>query len=84
MVGEGRCKTSLINYFVETVKKDPEYADLSAEQIESLHNTIWIIATGLAALMSSSIIHPTKEQIEKMIQDSINATLNTKETIQVN
>ena len=45
---------------------------------------IWIIATGLAALMSSSIIHPTKEQIEKMIQDSINATLNTKETIQVN
>lgn len=72
------------NYFVETVKKDPEYADLSAEQIESLHNTIWIIATGLAALMSSSIIHPTKEQIEKMIQDSINATLNTKETIQVN
>lgn len=66
-------------YFVNTVKRDPTYADLSEEQIESLHNGTWIIATGIAALMSSSIIHPTNEQIEKMIQDSIDAILNLKE-----
>ncbi|MBF8807700.1 MAG: TetR/AcrR family transcriptional regulator [Enterococcus lacertideformus] len=73
------------NYFFEMVKKDPEYAELSTEQINSLHNTTWIIATGLAALMSSNIIHPTNEQIEKMIQDSIDATLNLKKkTVKVN
>lgn len=70
-------------YFVNTVKRDPAYADLSEEQIESLHNGTWIIATGIAALMSSSIIHPTDEQIEKMIQDSIDAILNLKEPIEI-
>ena len=65
------------------MKRDPTYADLSEEQIESLHNGTWIIATGIAALMSSSIIHPTDEQIEKMIQDSIDAILNLKEPIEI-
>lgn len=68
---------------MNTVKRDPTYADLSEEQIESLHNGTWIIATGIAALMSSSIIHPTDEQIEKMIQDSIDAILNLKEPIEI-
>lgn len=71
------------HYFVETVKRDPEYADLSDEQIDSLHNTTWIIATGLASLMSSNIIHPTHEQIEKMMKDSIDATLNQKKPVKV-
>ncbi len=65
MVEEKRCKNFSYTYFVNTVKRDPTYADLSEEQIESLHNGTWIIATGIAALMSSSIIHPTDEQIEK-------------------
>ncbi|MGX7174314.1 TetR/AcrR family transcriptional regulator [Enterococcus ratti] len=42
------------NYFVSRVKKDPEYAELSTEQIE------------------------------KMIQDTIHATLKQKEPIEVN
>lgn len=71
------------NYFVDIVKKDPEYADLTEEQIESLHNGTWIIATGIAALMSSNIIHPSDLQIEKMIQDSIDAILRLKEPIEV-
>lgn len=71
------------NYFVQMVKNDPKYAYLSDEQIESLHNGTWIIATGIAALMSSSIIHPTDQQIEKIIQDNIDAILNLKEPIEV-
>ena len=70
-------------YFVNTVKRDPAYVNLSEEQIESLYNGTWIIATGIAALMSSSIIHPTDEQIEKMIQDSIDAILKFKEPIEI-
>lgn len=73
----------LHHILLSTVKRDPTYADLSEEQIESLHNGTWIIATGIAALMSSSIIHPTDEQIEKMIQDSIDAILNLKEPIEI-
>ncbi|MCB8515991.1 TetR/AcrR family transcriptional regulator, partial [Enterococcus durans] len=71
------------NYFVQMVKDDPQYAYLSDEQIESLHNGTWIIATGIAALMSSNIIHPTDHQIEKIIQDNIDAILNLKEPIEV-
>ena len=70
-------------YFVNTVQRDPAYVNLSEEQIESLYNGTWIIATGIAALMSSSIIHPTDEQIEKMIQDSIDAILKFKEPIEI-
>ena len=33
--------------------------------------------------MSSNIIHPTDTQIEKMIQDSINAILSLKDPIEV-
>ncbi|MBO0483052.1 TetR/AcrR family transcriptional regulator [Candidatus Enterococcus courvalinii] len=71
------------NYFTDAVKQDAAYANLSKEQIESLHNGTWIVATGIAALMSSGIIHPTDVQIEKLIQDSIDAILVQEEPIKV-
>ncbi|MGM0274601.1 TetR/AcrR family transcriptional regulator [Enterococcus sp. AZ080] len=71
------------NYFMDVVKEDPKYMDLSDDKLVSLHNGTWIIATGIATLMSSNIIHPTDTQIEKMIQDSINAILSLKDPIEV-
>ncbi len=71
------------NYFMDVVKEDPKYMDLLGDKLVSLHNGTWIIATGIAALMSSNIIHPTDTQIEKMIQDSINAILSLKDPIEV-
>ncbi|WP_429968514.1 TetR/AcrR family transcriptional regulator [Enterococcus sp. DIV2371] len=71
------------NYFMDVVKEDPKYMDLPNDKLVSLLNGTWIIATGIAALMSSNIIHPTDIQIEKMIQDSINAILSLKDPIEV-
>ncbi|MFV0559101.1 MAG: TetR/AcrR family transcriptional regulator [Enterococcus sp.] len=71
-------------YFSQGVKADPEYAHLSSEEVESLHNGSWIVATGIAALMSSGIIHPTDEQIEKIMRDSIHSILNQENAIKLN
>ncbi|EPH99615.1 MULTISPECIES: TetR/AcrR family transcriptional regulator [unclassified Enterococcus] len=72
------------DYFMNAVKADPDYADLSDEALQSLHTGTWIVATGIAALMSSGIIHPTDEQIEKLIQHSIDSILTQNEPIKVN
>lgn len=58
-------------YFNDTVKKDPKYQHLNEDQIRSLNMGCWIVATGIASLMSSSIIKPTDEEIVTLIQDTI-------------
>lgn len=58
------------NYFAQAVRKDEKYNELSEVQIESLHTGCWIVATGIAALMSSGIIHPTEDQIATIILET--------------
>lgn len=53
------------NYFVQMVKDDPQYACLSDEQIESLHNGTWIIATGIAALCPRTSSTPQITRLKK-------------------
>lgn len=71
------------NYFTKTVTEDPQYAALSEEEIESLHTGTWIVATGIAALMSSGIINPTEEQIIQLMQESVDSILTRKEPIAI-
>lgn len=59
------------DFFLRMIRKDPHYANLSAEKIESLHIGSWIVATGIASLATSGIIHPTDDEIIALIKDGI-------------
>lgn len=63
------------DYFKKVVQEDPEYANLSEEYVEALHDGTWITVTGIASLMSSGIISPTQDQIAALIQQSIDGIL---------
>ncbi|MGK0552334.1 TetR/AcrR family transcriptional regulator [Enterococcus faecalis] len=71
------------NYFSEAVKEDEQYTNLNDEQIDSLHLGTWVVATGIAALMSSGIIHPSDQQIERLMQDSIDGILEKDHPIEL-
>ncbi|MFX3903965.1 TetR/AcrR family transcriptional regulator, partial [Streptococcus suis] len=51
--------------------------------IDSLHMGTWVVATGVAALMTSGIIHPSEEQIIHLMKDSIEAILERDEPIDI-
>lgn len=70
-------------YFSKTVRSDPNYAHLTDEELASLHSGTWIVATGIAALMSSGIINPDQEQIIKLMQESVDGILNREEPIEI-
>lgn len=63
------------NLFAELASKDPSYENLSPEQIQSLNMGCWVVATGIASLMSSAIIKPTDEQIISLMQLTIDNIL---------
>lgn len=71
------------DYFSTAVKKDPEYQDLTEEQIDSLHTGTWIVATGIAALRSSGIIAPTDDQIKGLMQESIDGILRSARPLEI-
>lgn len=81
--GGQRMQEFSYNYFTNAVKNDPRYADLSSEKIDSLHMGCWVVATGIAALMSSGIIHSSEEKIEQLMLDSINSILSTDHPIDI-
>jgi len=80
-------KNALINQiydlFVKSVKKEPKYQDLSDVKLQSLHTGVWIVATGLAALMSSGIIHPTEDQIAKLMTETTDNILARETPIDI-
>lgn len=44
----------------------------------------WIVATGIASLMSSGIIAPTEDQIKGLMEESIRDILNDQLAVQLN
>lgn len=71
------------DFFLEMVRKDPNYADLPEEKVESLQVGSFIATTGLASLASSGIIHPTDEEIVALIKDGINMIVNLDHPIHI-
>ncbi|OTN77253.1 hypothetical protein A5886_002350 [Enterococcus sp. 8G7_MSG3316] len=69
--------------FVKSVKKEPKYSELSTDELQSLHTGVWIVATGLAALMSSGIIHPTEDQIAKLMTETVDNILSRDTPIDI-
>ncbi|KAF1301359.1 MULTISPECIES: TetR/AcrR family transcriptional regulator [Enterococcus] len=72
------------DYFVQAVKDDENYQNLSQEELEELHMGTWIVATGIASLMSSGIIAPTEDQIKGLMEESIRDILNDQLAVQLN
>ncbi|MCD5028279.1 TetR/AcrR family transcriptional regulator [Enterococcus asini] len=71
------------NYYKSLIQAEPRFKDLSEEQIDSLHMGTWIVATGIAALMSSGIIQPTEEKIVRLVEETMDSILARKEPIQI-
>ena len=71
------------NYYKSLIKAEPRFQALSEEQIDSLHMGTWIVATGVAALMSSGIIQPSDEQIIRLVEETMDSILERKLPIEL-
>jgi hypothetical protein len=58
------------DYFYDGVIKGTEYEELSNEKLVSLYTGFWIVVSGVAALTSSSIITPSREETIELLEDS--------------
>lgn len=81
--GGKRMQEFSYSYFSNAVKKDPEYEKLNDMEINSLHMGTWIVATGIAALMTSGIIRPSDQQIERLMREAIDQILERTEPIDI-
>lgn len=61
--------------FLASARRSPIYSELSEDKLMALHTATWIVATGIASLMSSGIIRPTEADIIQMLQNTIDNTL---------
>jgi len=64
-------------FFKETLLQEKEYQNLSEEYIEALFHGTWITITGLATLMLSKVIVPSRQQTITIIENSVNAILES-------
>ncbi|MCI1919097.1 TetR/AcrR family transcriptional regulator [Enterococcus hirae] len=60
-----------LEYFFEHIPKGERYQELNEKDLQALHEGNWIVATGIASLMSSRIIAPTDDQIIQLLEESI-------------
>ncbi len=65
-------------HFSEIIKGQ-EYENLPEDYLAALHDGVWIAVTGVAALMASGIIEPTRQQIVGIVQQTIDSILSIKE-----
>ena len=58
-------------HFKTAIREDTSYNDLTEEDISALHDGTWITITGVASLMTSGILQPSRQQIIEIIQHAI-------------
>ncbi|MDN6723133.1 MAG: TetR/AcrR family transcriptional regulator, partial [Tetragenococcus halophilus] len=76
--GGGKAMYDLSYHFIkETLLQEKEYQNLSEEYIEALFHGTWITITGLATLMLSKVIVPSRQQTITIIENSVNAILES-------
>lgn len=64
-------------FFKDTILQEEEYKDLTEAYIEALFHGTWITITGLAALMLAKVVVPTRQQTIAIIENSVNAILES-------
>ncbi|QGP77169.1 TetR/AcrR family transcriptional regulator [Tetragenococcus halophilus] len=76
--GGGKAMYDLSYHFIkETLLQEKEYQNLSEEYIEALFHGTWITITGLATLMLSKVIVPSRQQTITIIENRVNAILES-------
>ncbi|GMA06972.1 TetR family transcriptional regulator [Tetragenococcus halophilus subsp. flandriensis] len=76
--GGGKAMYDLSYRFIkDTLLQEKEYQNLSEEYIEALFHGTWITITGLATLMLSKVIVPSRQQTITIIENSVNAILES-------
>ncbi|MDN6640238.1 MAG: TetR/AcrR family transcriptional regulator [Tetragenococcus sp.] len=65
------------SFFKESTLQQKEYKDLTDEYIKALFHATWITLTGLAALMMSKVLVPSRQQIIAIIEQNVNAILDS-------
>lgn len=81
--GGKRMQEFSYSYFSSAVKQDSDYEKLNDIEINSLHMGTWIVATGIAALMTSGIIRPTDQQIDYLLRETIDQILERNKPIDI-
>lgn len=70
-------------YFNKIIKQDAQYAQMSDDYLQALHDGTWITITGMASLMASGIMHPSRQQIIEIIQHTIDSIMTLKNNNQL-
>jgi len=61
--------------FADMISGYEEYADLDEEQTEALMHGVWVVSTGMANLISSDTIAPTRDEVVRFLEDIIDGVL---------
>lgn len=61
--------------FFEKVNSDEKYSKLSTEVKEAIFTNCWVMSVGLSSLAASKRAHPTNEELEHMIKNMINMSI---------
>lgn len=61
----------------DKMKTDDKYKSLSDTKKESLLVNFWIVATGLASLVSADRIQPTQTEIATLVSNSVEFSMNS-------
>ncbi|SJZ70313.1 transcriptional regulator, TetR family [Pilibacter termitis] len=73
---ENRMLNFSYEYFMKILEKSEKYKDLNEDEVETLLNGTWVVATGVANLSASGTIKPTDDQKIQLMKDSISAMLS--------
>lgn len=61
--------------FYEKVNNDDKYSKLSDEEKEAIFINCWVMSIGLSSLAASKRAHPTIEEMETIIKNTINMSI---------
>jgi AcrR family transcriptional regulator len=70
-------------WFKKLAIDQSEYANLSESEIKSIYIGFWIMATGMASLMSAGILEFVQEDVIKALQETLTIVIDRKETIDI-
>lgn len=71
-VGMKKIQKYTYDYFLQLIATDENFKDLTPEEREYLFTRFWIVTTGLASLMISEVLTPSKERVIQIFEETLN------------
>ncbi|MBP2099659.1 TetR/AcrR family transcriptional regulator [Enterococcus rivorum] len=66
-------KAHTFKHFLKHIKNDEQYTALSEKDCEKIHNSLLVVASGIASMSLSGIIAPSQKQISELLEKTIQA-----------